>query len=438
MNVATERIAELSKARDALIQENDEITTSVKTEDGTIVIEDKQSQAFRANLATIKSYVGEIDALREQEDIRAGLEAPERPSAAQAAAAEEAKGLDISKMGRKTVGQAFIESKEFRTLIESGGAQMQNAFELKGNIGDKWLETKDVYTDLPSGSPNTFGSIQWDEFVTRGERTNRVRDLFPVQQTSAQVIEFFRSMGYNTAVAGHSTNAASMVPERDAGAFGLKPQTSLKYEGVTVPTRTLAHWEAAHRNVLSDEPQLRGIIDNELLYGLRLVEDDQILNGTGTGQDLTGILNDTGIQTYAQSSGPGTDTAVDAIRRAMTKAFLAYYAPTGIVCHPNNWEEMELDKDANERYLVAVSVALGGEQRLWRVPLVDTPAIGDNIALVGAFGLGASLYDREEASIRIAEQHASFFIQNAIAILAEERLVLAIKRPESFVKVTLT
>jgi HK97 family phage major capsid protein len=46
------------------------------------------------------------------------------------------------------------------------------------------------------------------------------------------------------------------------------------------------------------------------------------------------------------------------------------------------------------------------------------------------------LYDREQASIRISEQDADFFVRNAIVILAEQRLALAVKRPEAFVKVT--
>ena len=40
-----------------------------------------------------------------------------------------------------------------------------------------------------------------------------------------------------------------------------------------------------------------------------------------------------------------------------------------------------------------------------------------------------------EGNIRVAEQHSDFFIRNAVAILAEERLALAVKRPESFVEV---
>jgi HK97 family phage major capsid protein len=85
--------------------------------------------------------------------------------------------------------------------------------------------------------------------------------------------------------------------------------------------------------------------------------------------------------------------------------------------------------------LMVMSVSMGAEARLWRLPMVSTPAITEGYALVGSFGIGATLYDRMEGSIRVAEQHSDFFIRNAVAILAEERLALAVKRPESFVEV---
>jgi HK97 family phage major capsid protein len=294
---------------------------------------------------------------------------------------------------------------------------------------------KDVYTSMPSGFPSQFGTVQRDPIVIQPKRTKRVRDLFPVRTTTAAIIEYFRMTGF--------TNNAAAVAERTASAsFGVKPQSSMQFEGVQTSVKTLAHWEAAHRNVLADEPQLRSIIDNELMYGLRLQEDAQILNGDGTGENLTGILNTSGIQTYDWSDGAYSatagmsDTKADAIRRAATLSFLAYYEPSGVVMHPNDWEDIELTKDGNGQYLIAVSVAMGGEPKVWRLPIVETPAMTEGKALVGSFGQGAQLYDREQASIRISEQHADFFIRNAIVILAEQRLALAVKRPESFVEVT--
>jgi HK97 family phage major capsid protein len=257
----------------------------------------------------------------------------------------------------------------------------------------------------------------------------RVRELFDVQQTTSNMIEFFR-------VTGFTNNAATVAERNDANtAFGVKPQSAMTVAGAQAPVRTIAHYEVAHRNVLEDEPTLRGIIDNELLYGLRLVEDDQILNGNGSGQNLTGIRNTSGIQTYSWSAGTAGDNRIDAIRRGITKSLLAYYEPTGMIMHPNDLEDVELSKDANSQYLMLMSVAMGAESRMWRLPIVSTPAITEGKVLLGSFGIGATLFDRMEGNIRVSEQHSDFFVRNAVAVLAEERLALAVKRPESFVEV---
>ncbi|HEX5780472.1 MAG TPA: phage major capsid protein, partial [Solirubrobacteraceae bacterium] len=219
--------------------------------------------------------------------------------------------------------------------------------------------------------------------------------------------------------------------------FGLKSQSTLTFTLAAAPVRTIAHFEVAHRNVLADEPQLRATIDNELMYGLRLAEDAQLINGDGTGENLLGILNTPGIQAYTQGTAPNTtETKVDAMRRAATRVILAYYEATGFVIHPYDWEDVELTKDSTGQYVLVTNVAIGAEQRVWRQPVVDTPAMPEGTFVTGAWGLGAQLYDREQGNIRIAEQHADFFIRNAVAILAEERLAFAVKRPESFVKGT--
>ena len=291
-------------------------------------------------------------------------------------------------------------------------------------------QVKDIYSELPTGTPTQFGTPQREGIVERAKRASRVRDLFAVQQTNTNMIEYFRVSGF--------TNNAAARAERNAGdtAYVSSAQSSMTVVGVQAPVRTIAHFEVAHRNVLDDEPTLRGIIDSELLYGLRLVEDDQILNGDGTGSNLTGIRNTSGIQTLNWSAGVVGDSRIDAVRRGITKALLAYYEPTGVIVHPNDMEDIELTKDDENRHIMVMSVSLGAEARLWRLPMVSSPAITEGKALVGSFGIGATLYDRMEGTIRIAEQHSDLFIRSAVAVLAEERIALAVKRPESFVEVS--
>lgn len=444
MSFDESRLRELQSAFQAKNAEVKALADTFKVENGTVIVSTEQKAALDRTMGEVREIKGLIDSMKAIKDLDQWGSEASSESVAAAAAAGQALSQNY---GAKTLGQLFLDSQEFKALNGGrNGANMPSPFTLTSAdvTGGNWGK-KDVYTGLPTTSVtrvsiDNFGALERDAMVIPPMRTRRVRDLFPTRTTSAAVIEYFRMIGFTTP-GTTAVNAASPVAERVGSAFGLKPQSSMVFEGHQAPVRTLAHWEAAHRNVLADEPQLRSIIDNELLYGLRLQEDYQILQGDGTGENLLGVLNTSGVQSYNHTPGsggvPSTDTKADAIRRAATLAFLAYYEPSGVVMHPNDWEDIELTKNSQGTYLFSVSMQVGGEARIWRMPIVDTPAMPEGTALVGAFGSGAQLYDREQATIRISEQHADFFVRNAIVILAEERLALAVKRPESFVKIDL-
>ena len=375
----------------------------------------------------------------------------ETMSAAMQAAAGQALNGGANEV--KSLGEAFTESQEFKNLLRSGRMTMDTPFELDmqdvTSMGT--FDKKDVYTSLLTGgvNPRGFGRVQFDPAVPRAQRQFRVRDLFPVATTSANLIDYFRVLGF---AEGAGEGAARPVRERAAAdgvaaptgagtdTFGLKPKSNLVFQSAQAPVRTIAHWEAAHRNILQDEPQMQSTINNELLYGLALEEDFQIIQGDGTNENLLGILNQPGTQTYTQvldtdagTAGNQTEPKSDALRRAATKAIIANYAPTGYVVHPYDWEEIELQKDSQGRYMLITNVTVGMESRIWRQPVVETVAMPEGKFVTGAWGTGAQLYDRQLANVRIAEQHADFFVRNAVAILVEERLAFAVKRPESFV-----
>lgn len=350
-------------------------------------------------------------------------------------------------LSAKSLGELFTASDEFKSLKASGRATMDTPFSIeRGDVTDMGtFGQKDIHTgSAPVTSNLGFGRTQRDPMVLRPQRAPRVRDLFPVARTSANLIDFFRVTGF--AENGGKGNAAPVKEYNPAveepatpASFGLKPKSNLKFTSAQAPVRTIAHWEAAHRNVIADEPQLQSVINNELLYGLSLEEDNQILNGDGTGENLLGILATPGIQSYLQNS-VATDTKADAMRRAATLAILANYPANGYVLHPNDWEDIELLKatSGDGQYMLTTNFSVGLETRIWRQRVVETSAINEGTFLTGAFGTAAQLYDREQANVRITESHADFFVRNAIAILVESRIALAVKRPEAFVKGTFT
>ena len=422
MAVQNSHLRELKGALRDVLAENEAIVDHAEAnrEEGgpDIQVEGKHIEGFRTNLTKARDLREQIEALEGQKEMQdwasASSEEPE----------VHAEVKDVSEI--TSVGQSFVDSDEFKYLAGgTNGYTMHVPYQVKGDLGGMW-QRKDVYTTLPSGTPSQFGTPQRDAIVDRAHRAMRVRDLFNVQQTSTNLVEYFRVTGF--------TNNSATTAERSGSpeTFTSYPQSTLTIAGAQAPVRNIGHYEVAHRNVLADEPAMRGIIDNELLYGLRLTEDDQILNGDGTGTNLTGITQTSGINTQAL----GSDTRIDAMRKAITKIALAYYEATGVVVHPNDLEGIELEKDADNRHMMAASVALGSETRLWRLPVVETAAITEGTALMGSFGIGATLYDRMEGNIRVSENHSDFFVRNAIAILAEERIALAVKRPESFCTVT--
>lgn len=442
-----EKIAEFNAALDGDAIKIDGQNVEVKNFDGL--------QELKSQCEEIKSLI-----IMEQFGIdeKAWAEAPAEVSAAMAGAAGFA-GLQQQAPAPqfKTLGEMFVKSDVFTDFQKTGRYTMPEPFELSGDAGHDVTSQgtygqKDVYGSLLTGSvnPRGFGSVQFDPAVPRPQRPTRVRDLFPVATTNSNLIDYFRVLGFTTN--GDQGNAAPVRDRTaadgtsapvgdDTDVFGLKPKSQLAFQSAQAPVRTIAHWEAAHRNVLRDEPQLQSTINNELLYGLSLEEDSQILNGDGTNENLLGILQTPGIQGYTQAqvaAGPPIvyEPKSDALRRSQTKAILANYPPTGYVLHPNDWEDVELQKDTQGRYMLVSNVSVGAEARVWRLPVVETPAMPEGTFLTGAFGIGAQLYDREVANVRIAEQHADFFVRNAVAILVEERLALAVKRPESFVKGT--
>src|SRR5690606_35999762 len=142
--------------------------------------------------------------------------------------------------------------------------------------------------------------------VYRGdELEGTIRSVLINGQTSSDAITFFRETSF--------TNNAEAVAEASAttGTTGLKPESALALEEATVSVKTLAPWIPITRQTLQDAAQMRTYVEQRLLDGLRLVESDQLLNGDGTGANILGLTNQTGVQVLdaaAFTADPVADT----------------------------------------------------------------------------------------------------------------------------------
>jgi HK97 family phage major capsid protein len=182
---------------------------------------------------------------------------------------------------------------------------------------------------------------------------------------------------------------------------------------------------------LDDEAMLGDYLDTELRDALQLTEDAQLLKGDGNGTNINGLWT----QAVAYNRAVAGDSPSDTLRRAITQVQLSHGVVSGAVINPIGLELLELDKDNEGRYQVAYAVTdADGRTIVWRVPVVVTDALAADEFLVGDFSRAARLYDRQQATVEIATQHADFFTRNLVAILAEERLALTVGRPDMLVK----
>jgi HK97 family phage major capsid protein len=231
------------------------------------------------------------------------------------------------------------------------------------------------------------------------------------------------------------TNAATTVAEG-----GTKPEATWDWSQTSAPVKKIAVISKVSDELFADVPTIESYINQRLRYMVEITEDTQLLLGDGTGSNITGIENTSGIQTQARSA----DSQPDAIRKAMTKIqSVGFFAPDGVVLHPTDWETIQLLKDDNGQYLAGgpFYAPYGNGQyvmfyRLWGLPVVVTTSQTVGTALVGAFKLGAMIFRRQGLSIDSTNSNEDDFKKNLVALRAEERLALAVWRPKAFATVT--
>ncbi|PZX32052.1 HK97 family phage major capsid protein [Cupriavidus phytorum] len=364
----------------------------------------KEAQLAAGKLSEeTKAKVDEL--LTKQGEMQANLQ-----HAQQALAKLEANGAG-GDVQHQSFGQQFVGSDDFKAF--TGKTTPRGRVDMTFNAA---ITT--VATDTDGAAGDLVQNTRLPGIIAPLNRRLTVRDLITPGRMDGQVLEYVKETGF--------TNNAAPVAETVK-----KPESTMKFDLVTTSAKVIAHFVKASRQILSDASQLASYIDGRLRYGLALVEENQLLNGDGTGQNLLGIIPQ--ATAFAAPFDPaGTETGIDNIRLAMLQAALAEFPATGIVMHPSDWARIELLKDTTGRYII------GNPQgtispTLWGQPVVATQAITVDKFLVGAFKLGAQVFDRWQARVEVATENEDDFVKNLVTILAEERLALAVYRPQAFV-----
>jgi HK97 family phage major capsid protein len=318
-----------------------------------------------------------------------------------------------------TIGSLVTKSDGFQMMLAKG-ARSTGQIPV-GNIHQK-------ATTLTNATLNTaqplVGPYRVPGIVMPGQQRLTIRDLLTAYPAPSNLVAFAKETG--------STNAAA--PQASEGA--VKPQSDLTFTLASAPVSTLAHWLAASKQILEDSTALQTYINTRLLYFLKLLEENQLLNGDGTGTNLSGlILNAT---TYDLSfSNVSSDTFIDTLSHAITQVENNSNLPAdGVVVNNLDWETIKLTKTSgtalNGQYIYSDPHAATAPT-IWGLPVIPTKSMARGQFLVGNFAMGAAIWDRNDATVEISREHADFWVRNLVAILCEERLALTVFRGDAFV-----
>lgn len=394
----------------------------------------KKAEEAHKEYATLADELATLESMREQAWAMTAERGKTEAGSPQRTASEEFKSR--LEQQRVSHGQRIVAGELFKAAIADGVFNRSQKSKLGEVQLGQMMDRTEFHAVITGGSDTSAGAfVQPDNrgFRAQPDAPIFITDLITVSETDSDLVEYVKETGF--------TNNAAAVPEATtdeeidgstvtAEDGGRKPQSDIAYEKVTEAVVNLAHWIATTRRAVADVAQLRSMIDGRLRYGLAAVLQDQIINGDGTDENLTGIYNTSGIQTQAK----GSDSLLDASHKAITKIRLAFLEPTGIGYHPLDWEGIRLAKNANGDYLYGPP-ALAGAQTVWGLPPVVQPAFGQGNPLVGDYRQ-AELWLREGVTVLASDSHADFFIRNLLALLAEMRVAFGVPIPEAFCEVT--
>lgn len=306
----------------------------------------------------------------------------------------------------------------------------QAHFNIEGRMITDLLQRKTTITTTAGTGYAAAGVLPIEripEITLEARQMLKVRDVLPARPTQAGVV-FFVKVNAPMVIASPVVEAAT------------KPENAVTFSAVSERVKTIATWIPASRQVLDDFNELGGFIRSTMPYYVNLEEELQLLSGDGTGENLHGLIPQATAFTTSLLVNSAGWNKIDIIGRAIQQITVAKeLPPTFVVLHPTDWWGIRLTKDSYGRYILGDPQQPLTNPNIFGLNVVATTSIASGTFLVGSGDPAAvEIRDRMQMQIDISTEHASYFVQNLIAVRAEKRLAIIVKRPASYVTGTFT
>jgi HK97 family phage major capsid protein len=349
---------------------------------------------------------------------------------AEAKAAVEAaqkNGTEIKTL-EETVNKLVAKAGSF-----SGGAPRMKSFE--GELGEKLTEAKAKLAEFKTSKKGFSMELETKVVGNMGSSTNltgsyfvpptyvpgvqvapyesiHVRDLLPKGTTDSNVVRYVVDNGGE----GGPTTVAEA---------GTKPQIDRDLQIKDANVRKIATYFRVPEEMIEDISYLQSFLAQVGVEEVMAVEDNQILYGDGTGQNLSGF-NTQGTAFAAGTSVIGASANnFDVIGAAKKQLRVAKFGgPLYALVNPVDYFDMRWKKDTANNYLFQSNQGVTPLQ-------IDGVTILEHTAVTaGGFFVfsprAAAIFDRAGTTVRLYDQDQDNAIKNLVTIVIEKRLALPV------------
>lgn len=338
------------------------------------------------------------------------------------------------------------EQKEIRVKKDmSLGGRVWDEMQERGIKRDERFQISDIafraYNDVQTvgeldgeSSPNyyDYALTQVDLEIKEGyRRPMTIWDLFNHETTDKDSVTWF--------VEGALDGDAGMTAEN--GAFSQLHVNDPV--AVTAPLKKVtALWKQTDE-ILSDAPRFVSHVNARAGYRLDCVVEDQLLAGSGSGANLTGLANVSGIGTAsAEAFNMAFIESLLDERTKIRKATPNFNVDTLLLADEDYDALMKLKNNADQYVLGGPTGFVYGQgvsigKNLWNtITMVPTPALTSGTAILGAFKAGATVYEHVTGRRFDVGYDGEDFSHGRVSFRAYQRLCLAVEYPAAFTKYT--
>ena len=298
----------------------------------------------------------------------------------------------------------------------------------------------DPHADDQLGDASTLGYYadeltQTDTRIREGyRRPLTIWDLFNHEMTEKDSVAYYEE--------GAMEGGAGMTAE--LGAF-----SPLHVAEPTRKTATLkkvtAIWKQSDE-ILTDAPRFVTHVNSRAAYNLDTTVEDQLVKGDGTGENLTGITNASGILVPATMP-----TAYDLkfiedllVQKTRIRKATPNFVVDTLLVADEDYDTLQVLKNESDQYVLGGPVGLvyGNNVTvgdiLWRtIRIVPTPALESGTSILGAFKAGATVYEHVTGRRFDTGYDGDDFSHGRVSFRAYQRLALAVEYPAAFCKYTI-